>query len=89
MPTESVCLSTHGSGTGHCRLRDHESLTEVRAVRQGRRVDIETVGPAPVRSMTFWPVADTAPPPDEVVANGEPFTLTTLDGGPTAVGRTA
>ena len=86
--TDDLHLVQWGPGTGRCRLRDHEHVTEVRAVRQGRRVDIETVGPAPVRSVAFPPVADT-PPPDEVVVDGERFTLTTVDGVPTAVGRTA
>ena len=85
--TAALDLVQWGPGTGHCRVRDHESVTEVRAVRRGRRVDIETAGPAPVRSAAFPPVAGTAPP-DEVLVNGERFPLTTVDGVPTAVRRT-
>ncbi|NUP40493.1 MAG: hypothetical protein HOY76_26605 [Streptomyces sp.] len=85
--TTDLGLVQWGTGTGHCRLRTSEGVTRAQAVRCGQRVDVETVGPAPVRSVAFPPAADTAPP-DEVVVNGGRFTLTTVAGVPTASGRT-
>ncbi|OMI35765.1 hypothetical protein [Streptomyces sparsogenes] len=85
--TTDLSLLQWGTGTEHCRLRTPESVTRAQAVRCGQRVDLETVGPAPVRSVAFPPAADTAPP-GEVVVNGERFTLTTVAGVPTALGRT-
>jgi alpha-D-xyloside xylohydrolase len=85
--TTDLSLLHWGTGAGHCRLRDHDGVTRVRAVRRGGRVDIETTGPAPVRSVAF-PHVTGVTPPDEVVVNGEEFALTVVDGVPTAFGRT-
>lgn len=82
-PFTDVTVLSFGGTAGATCIRDVNGDTVVRAARDGDTLAITVDGPNPVRAIAFAPV-DGAELPGQVVIDGAPAVLTTIDGVLTA-----
>jgi alpha-D-xyloside xylohydrolase len=82
-PFSDVTVVSWGAVDGRTVIRDTDGDTVVVATRSGDRFEVTVDGPKPVRRIAFATVQG-AQPPTEVLINGVPAALSTVDGVLTA-----
>jgi len=82
-PFSDVTVVSWGAVDGRTVIRDTDGDTMVVATRSGDRFEVTVDGPKPVRRIAFATV-EGAQPPTEVLINGVPAALSTVDGVLTA-----